>query len=29
MEQIPTELVADVEKAVTMCPKGAITLSEI
>ena len=28
MEQIPTELVADVEKAVTMCPKGAITLSE-
>lgn len=29
MEEIPIELAPDVEKAATMCPKGAITLSEI
>ena len=28
MEEVPDELAACVEKAATMCPKGAITLSE-
>ena len=28
MEEVPDELAASVEKAATMCPKGAITLAD-